>query len=293
VDTVELLGHTVALRPYVFGFLAAFVVIALGEIGPVRTAVWLVLGYGVAFACEYTSTRNGFPFGLYHYLDAPTRGRELWVSNVPFMDSLSFVFLSFVGYAAARRLLGGPVDPRGRIQLTPLLLGLGTLLMVAIDLVCDPVALRGDRWFLGKLYDYAEPGRFFGVPLTNYLGWAFVGAVVLGAMGLLERAGWLRGAPLYSLPRAAGVVTAFYAAIVVFNAAIAFWIGLAPVGWLGLAIVAAVAIAFVVRSALPVRSLPAEAGCEVAPLHTGASAAARTNATPHPPMLGPSPSRGT
>jgi uncharacterized membrane protein len=264
VHIVELLAQTVALRPYVFCFLAAFVLIALGEIGPVRTLVWLVLGYGVAFACEYTSTRNGFPFGLYHYLDAPTRGRELWVSNVPFMDSLSFVFLSFVSYATARRLLGAPANPRGRIQLTPALLGLGTLLMVAIDLVCDPVALRGDRWFLGKLYDYAEPGAFFGVPLTNYLGWAFVGAAVLSAMGALERAGFFPGAPLYQLPRARGVVTTFYAAIVLFNAAIAFWIGLAPVGWLGLAIVGTVTSALIVPSALRAGGLSAEPGCEEA-----------------------------
>lgn len=84
------------LRPYVFAFLAAFALIAVSEIGVRRTVTWSLLGYGVAFACEWSSTRNGFPFGLYHYLDAATRDRELWVSNVPFMDSLSFVFLTFV-----------------------------------------------------------------------------------------------------------------------------------------------------------------------------------------------------
>lgn len=259
---VELLGQTIVLRPYVFCFLAAFVLIALGEVGPMRTLVWLVLGYGIAFVCEYASTRNGFPFGLYHYLDAATKGRELWVANVPFMDSLSFVFLSFVGYATARHLLGVPSNPPGCIPLTPRLLGLGTLLMVAIDLVCDPVALRGDRWFLGKLYDYAEPGAYFGVPITNYLGWAFVAAVVLGAMGALERAGWLRGAPLYRLPGARVFVIAFYAAIVLFNATIAFRIGLAPVGWLGLAIVVAVGSALLVSPAWTDAGLPADPGCE-------------------------------
>jgi putative membrane protein len=264
VHIVELLGQTIVLRPYVFCFLAAFVLIALGEVGPMRTLVWLVLGYGVAFLCEYASTRNGFPFGLYHYLDAATRGRELWVANVPFMDSLSFVFLSFVGYATARRLLGVPSNPPGRIPLTPRLFGLATLLMVAIDLVCDPVALRGDRWFLGKLYDYAEPGAYFGVPLTNYLGWAFVAAVVLGAMGALERAGFLRGAPLYRLPRARALVIAFYAAVVLFNVTIAFRIGLAPVGWLGLAIVGAVMSALLVSPTWAGGRLSADPGCEEA-----------------------------
>jgi putative membrane protein len=240
VEIVELLFKTVLLRPYVFCFLAAFLVIAFAEVGPWRALVWTVLGYGVAFVCEYSSTRNGFPFGLYHYLDEATRDRELWVSNVPFMDSLSFVFLSFVSYATARRLLGALPDPSGRIVMTPSTLALGTVLMVAIDLVCDPIALRGDQWFLGQLYTYAHPGAFFGIPLTNFLGWAFVAAAVLFTLGALERAGWLGGKPLYALPAPRLAAPLFYASIVLFNVAVAFWIGLAPVGWLGLAVVSAV-----------------------------------------------------
>jgi hypothetical protein len=58
----------------------------------------------IAFACEYSSTRNGFPFGLYHYFDE-TRTRELWISNVPFWDSLSFVFLSYFSLVLAGGLL--------------------------------------------------------------------------------------------------------------------------------------------------------------------------------------------
>ncbi len=250
MEIVELLFETVLLRPYVFCFLAAFLAIAFAEVGPRRACVWTVLGYGVAFACEYSSTRNGFPFGLYHYLDAATRDRELWISNVPFMDSLSFVFLSFVSWATARRLLGALPDPRGRIVMTPATLALGTALMVAIDLVCDPIALRGDRWFLGQLYYYAYPGAFFGIPLTNYLGWAFVGAAVFLVMGALERAGWLGGRPLHALPAPRLAAPLFYAGIVLFNVAVAFRIDLAPVGWLGLALVGAVAAALAL---VPVR----------------------------------------
>ena len=49
-------------------------------------------------------------------------------------------------------------------------------LFAFIDMVIDPVALRGDRWFLGKIYYYPEPGVHFGVPFANYIGWAVVGA---------------------------------------------------------------------------------------------------------------------
>src|SRR5207245_10051926 len=36
--------------------------------------------------------RTGIPFGWYFYTGS-TRGQELYLSNVPFMDSLSFSFL--------------------------------------------------------------------------------------------------------------------------------------------------------------------------------------------------------
>jgi len=254
LDTVWLLIGTFWLRPYVFGFLAAFLVIACSEIGPRRTAVWMGIGFAVAFGSEYSSTRNGFPFGLYHYLEAATQGRELWISNVPFMDSLSFVFLSFVSWATARRLVGATPreEASGEIAFRPVVLVLGAALMVAIDLVCDPVSLVGDRWFLGKIYYYEFPGAYFGIPHTNYLGWAFVALTVLGIMAGLERTGGLGGSPLRWLPRASLWAPLFYAAIVLFNVAIAFSVDLAPVGFIGLAIVATVGLAAAGRAADPV-----------------------------------------
>jgi putative membrane protein len=253
LDTTLLLIGTFWLRPYVFGFLAAFLLIALAEIGPRRTAVWTAVGFVVAFVCEYSSTRNGFPFGLYHYLDAATRDRELWLANVPFMDSLSFVFLSFVSWATARRILGATPreDESGEISWRPAVLILGAALMVAIDLVCDPVSLRGDRWFLGQIYYYEYPGIFFGIPLTNFLGWAFVALAVLATMAGLERFGLLGGRPLLRLPRPSLWAPGLYVAIVLFNVALAFWVELPAVGLLGLAIVAAVGAAVAARSRQP------------------------------------------
>jgi putative membrane protein len=250
LHTIELFIGTFWLRPYVFGFLAAFLVIALAEIGWRRTAVWIAIGYAVAFTCEYSSTRSGFPFGLYHYLDAATRDRELWISNVPFMDSLSFVFLSFVSWATARRLLGTTAreEVSGEIAWRPALLLLAAGLMVAIDLVCDPVALRGDQWFLGKIYYYEHPGLFFGVPLTNFLGWGFVALAVLVVMAGLEKLGWLRGSPLGPLPAAGFLAPALYVAIVLFNTVLAFWVELPALGLFGLALIAAVGFAVAARS---------------------------------------------
>src|SRR5207302_843009 len=56
------------------------------------------------FFCEFSSTRTGIPFGWYFY-NGSTRGQELYLSNVPFMDSLSFSFLLFTSYCLALVLL--------------------------------------------------------------------------------------------------------------------------------------------------------------------------------------------
>jgi len=49
------------------------------------------------------------------------------------------------------------------------------VLMMALDVVIDPLAVRGDRWFLGQVFTYAEPGIYFGVPCSNFAGWVIVG----------------------------------------------------------------------------------------------------------------------
>ena len=84
---MHLLLSTIALRPYVFIFLASFLFIAIVNFGLRTTLLFTLLTYAVSLACEWSSVHNGFPFGLYHYIDA-TRAREIWVFGVPFMDSL-------------------------------------------------------------------------------------------------------------------------------------------------------------------------------------------------------------
>src|SRR5215207_6397498 len=105
--TIELFFSTIAYRPYVFIFFACYLFLAITHIGLKRTALFSVLAYFVAFICEWSSAvaATGFPFGLYHYINT-TSDKELWIAGVPFMDSLSFTFLSYVSWELATMLLG-------------------------------------------------------------------------------------------------------------------------------------------------------------------------------------------
>ena len=178
----SLLIGTVVLRPYVFVFLAAYLVINTLSFGLLQTVGFTIGGYLLVFLSEYCSTRFGFPYGFYYYLDT-TRQQELWISNVPFMDSLSFTFLASASYLTAL-FLYAPLRRCGRdvqvvdtraMRRSPAVLVLTVTLFVLLDIVIDPLALRGSRWFLGQIYGYYEPGVYFGVPLANFMGWAIVG----------------------------------------------------------------------------------------------------------------------
>src|SRR2546422_9864454 len=100
MEFLILLGKTLLLRPYVFLFLAIALATSVWLIGTKRTALFFLLTWATAFLCEFSSTRTGIPFGWYFYTGS-TRGQELYLSNMPFMDSLSFSFLLFTSYCLA------------------------------------------------------------------------------------------------------------------------------------------------------------------------------------------------
>ena len=101
------------------------------------------------------------PFGLYHYT-GETAGAELFLSNVPFFSPLSFPFLAYASFCLARRALGPGWggSHAGRFRMV----ALSGVLMVLLDVVIDPLAVRGERWFLGHLFTYPEGGDLLRSP---------------------------------------------------------------------------------------------------------------------------------
>ncbi|MGH9843552.1 MAG: carotenoid biosynthesis protein, partial [Blastocatellia bacterium] len=201
---LKLLAGTIVYRPYVFVFFACYLFLAITNLGRKRTALFTVLAFTVAFVCEWSSAvaATGFPFGLYYYIDQ-TSHRELWIAGVPFMDSLSFTFLSYVSWELATFLLGGVQAGWRDVQVAnaeavrrswPAAF-LAAFLMMYLDIIIDPVALQGDRWFLGKIYYYPDGGSYFGITLANFLGWYFVCFVIVRLFVTLERKVFARQTP--------------------------------------------------------------------------------------------------
>ena len=172
MEFLRLMWGTILNRPYVDGFFVCYLVFSVFLLGRRRTLAFVVMSFALALACELSATRWGFPFGKYVYIET-ARSQELWISNVPSWDALSFVFLSFFSW-----ILAGALRARSwraaDIQVSlraPRTLILGGLLMMLLDVVIDPLTLLGDRWFLGRIYYYPDGGPYFGVTVTNFAGW--------------------------------------------------------------------------------------------------------------------------
>lgn len=202
MEILGLLASTILLRPYVFILLGLHFLAGGLQLGIRRITVFTILAYLIALASEYSSTRNGIPYGHYIYT-GETHGKELYVSNVPFMDSLSYSFLAYFSYSLALLMVSPrvPHPPFGKGGFRGIwsfglidppwhskgVLFLSAILIMLQDVVVDPVALRGSQWFLGQIFYYPDGGIYFGVPLSNFMGWFVVGLAIIYCFQRLDR----------------------------------------------------------------------------------------------------------
>ena len=242
---IDQLITTFLRRPYVFAFLAAFLFLAWRRGGWRRTILWLITGYLIAWVSEVSSIHNGFPYGLYKYVYESMPG-ELMIFGVPFFDSLSYAFLSYAGFAVASFFAVNRESSSRRTSVALVLLA--AFFTMLIDVVVDPVATMGDRWFLGKIHYYVYPGFYFGVPLTNFGGWFLVALTIVACNALLWRLAPAFFAPRERLPRLRILDPIFYLSIGLFQTSIAFWIGEPRLGMVNMMILTTLALALVVRN---------------------------------------------
>lgn len=124
----------------------------------------LRLGLTVAAAAwlaELVGSRTGFPFGSYSY--SPMLQPQL--GGVPLLVPLAWLMMLPPSWAVAQAIVGPRTLDRGSRLLRA---ALAALAFTAWDLFLDPQMAGWGFW------TWPEGGPFFGVPLTNYLGWLLV-----------------------------------------------------------------------------------------------------------------------
>ncbi len=176
VLTLEAAGVTIQIVtgtpvPVVTVAAAAFVVACMLRIHGVRgTMAFLGLVFAIPFGSEVLGVLTGFPYGAYRYSDLV--GPRLF-GLVPIFIFIAWVNISYMAIATTTIGLG-----RSSLWLAPL----DGLLATAWDAMVDPLAVRAGFW------TWQAPAPFYGVPLSNFAGWALVVTV----LSLLARIVWAR-----------------------------------------------------------------------------------------------------
>jgi putative membrane protein len=150
-------------------------VLGLRRVWDRRSLVGVILLALWSYLIEGIGVRTGWPYGQFQY----ALGLEpLLLGLVPAALPLFWLPMVFSSRLLASRLLSGPLAAgTGRPPRSPWsLLLLSTLLLVLLDAVLDPPAVGVGFWA------YAVRGVYYGVPISNYLGWCFSSLVAQGLL---------------------------------------------------------------------------------------------------------------
>jgi putative membrane protein len=167
--TVMRVAWTFSGQTYVtLGALAALLH-AAWAFGVRRAVLLFVAAAGLALGTELLGTSTGFPFGAYAYTSL--LGYRI-LGLVPFPIPISWFYMLYCALAIAARLLPARDDNRARW----LWAAAAAAILTAWDVAMDPAMLRTSHWV------WNEPGIFYGMPLTNWLGWFGTGLLIARVM---------------------------------------------------------------------------------------------------------------
>ena len=167
----------------------------LGSVGWGRGLAALAAVSLFAYGIEALGVATGFPYGAFYYGDA--LGPRLF-GLVPYLLPVTYVPLVVGAVAAAP----------GKGSVRRILLA--TLLLLLVDAVLDPGAASLGFWV------WPDGGAYYGVPLSNYLGWALSGAVASALMLVLGRV----ENPLPGMVDSLLIAVAFWTGVAVFSSLI-------------------------------------------------------------------------
>lgn len=144
-------------------------------IGRVAAIKMFVVGIVGAFLFEEFI---GLQSGLYYFTDL--MGPK--IDKAPLAIGLSWMAVFYMGWFMANLVCDGAPSPRRNT--VPRIIAkaaVAALIVSATDLVADPVSVEAGLWV------WVDGGPFYGVPYSNYVGWFFVGTIILSIIGVVNR----------------------------------------------------------------------------------------------------------
>ncbi|MEO8333404.1 MAG: carotenoid biosynthesis protein [bacterium] len=155
---------------------------AASRLGWRRALLIFAAAFSISLAAELTGTTTGYPFGPYSYT---TQLGFLIGGRVPFNIPTSWFFMLYASLAICGRILSADDSSASRWRWAIL----ATFVLTAWDVSMDPAMVATTHWlwhlppsdgsFVRSVF---LSGYFYGMPLTNWLGWLLTGCIVARAM---------------------------------------------------------------------------------------------------------------
>jgi putative membrane protein len=171
-------------------------------LGTQKATVSLLCLSAFGYAVEMVGVATGFPYGLFYYGDA--LGPKI-AGLVPYLLLLSWVplVLGAVAATAPERKIGY----RRRV----LWVLSAAILLTLVDGILDPGAASLGFWV------WPEGGFYYGVPVSNYLGWLFSSSLATVILLRLGRRKWEGAQPPPELLDSAIIAVAFWTGVALFS----------------------------------------------------------------------------
>jgi len=145
-----------------------------------KTLTFFGVTTALSLSIELVGTGTGWPFGPYAYTDG--LGYKV-LGRVPYSIPLSWFYMGFTAYVLASII----VQTRQIRWPAFTSVALGAWLLTAWDLVLDPA--MASKSLTLHFWMWPNSGPYFGMPVSNFIGWSFTGLAFMSIARLLWRSG--------------------------------------------------------------------------------------------------------
>lgn len=190
-------GQTTVLLGAIAGL--AFLMHAVGR----RLAsLAFIAAFGLSLASELAGTSTGFPFGAYQYTDQ--LGVKI-ASLVPFNIPTSWFYMLMASLVITASVARANDSNTSKWKWA----AISAVVLTAWDVSMDPAMVRTNHWVwltqnesaASTFWGFFTQPFFYGMPLTNWLGWLLTGLLVSRVMlAVIPPSTWFRQTRTSSLP---------------------------------------------------------------------------------------------
>ena len=186
---------------FVLGAIAGLTFLAYC-IGMRRALMVFGASFVLSLGSELAGTGTGLPFGIYGY--SSQLGYKI-ASLVPFNIPTSWFYMLVASLAICGRILPAADDSKSRWWWALV----GGLVLTAWDVSMDPAMVKTNHWMwnvpdlsgTSAFSRFIGTPFFFGMPLTNWLGWLLTGVIVARVMlAIVPPSVWALKVSPYRLP---------------------------------------------------------------------------------------------